>query len=132
MAKRKSETIEQYNARCAARMREWRKARPLEQKEREKAAARRWAKINAEKWKGMLGYKKKSLLKTKYGISLEKYHELLEACGHKCVICRRPFTKQNRDPHIDHCHKTGMIRGLLCTHCNTAEGKLRTPEIALR
>jgi hypothetical protein len=37
----------------------------------------------------------------------------------KCAICKRPF---DRTPHVDHSHKTGKIRGLLCFHCNSGLG----------
>lgn len=47
---------------------------------------------------------------------------MLEAQGGVCAICRRPS-----DPaplHVDHDHRTGAIRGLLCSPCNTAIGLL--------
>jgi hypothetical protein len=42
--------------------------------------------------------------------------------GH-CQICRKPW-KNARDQNLDHDHKTGQLRGLLCFLCNTGLGKL--------
>ncbi|WP_442942261.1 endonuclease VII domain-containing protein [Nonomuraea sp. NBC_00507] len=46
---------------------------------------------------------------------------MLEAQGGACAACRR-VTDQNL--HVDHCHTTGKVRGLLCVGCNTALGLL--------
>jgi hypothetical protein len=49
--------------------------------------------------------------------ALEARRELFKAQGGICDICKeRPAT------HLDHCHTTGKIRGLLCTQCNTGLG----------
>lgn len=72
----------------------------------------------------------KDKLRQKYGLTLERFEELLEATKGRCPICREPINR--RTAHIDHCHATGIVRGLLCQRCNQAEGFLRTPEIALR
>ncbi len=53
-----------------------------------------------------------------YGISYEDYNSMLEKQNYSCLICRsKPETL-----HVDHCHKTGKVRGLLCSTCNTALG----------
>lgn len=52
----------------------------------------------------------------KYGITIEKYEEMLEAQGGRCAICLcRPRT---RNLAVDHDHFTGQLRGLLCGRCN--------------
>jgi hypothetical protein len=62
------------------------------------------------------------LLRT-YGISHEKYDEMLAAQGGVCAICSQPErSARNRHLAVDHCHKTGKVRGLLCTNCNRALG----------
>jgi Recombination endonuclease VII len=58
-------------------------------------------------------------LKRKYGISIEEYTRLLHQQNHACAICERPF---DRTPHIDHCHLTHWVRGLLCLKCNMGLG----------
>ena len=75
-------------------------------------------------------------LKKNYGISLAVYDAMWDAQDGVCAICKRPETAVNpntgspRRLAVDHCHTTGMIRGLLCTNCNGAIGKLRD-DIAL-
>jgi hypothetical protein len=56
---------------------------------------------------------------SKYKISREKIIELLYK--EDCDLCGKYMKTKN----IDHCHKTGIVRGVLCTNCNTALGKLK-------
>ena len=55
--------------------------------------------------------------KTKSKVSLSK----LLLNDNMCAICRTPFSREVK-PRIDHCHKTGKIRKLLCHHCNLGLG----------
>ena len=70
-------------------------------------------------------------LRRKFGISLDQFNEMLAAQNGVCAICGEKETrlKKNYDEPgdlcVDHCHKTGKIRGLLCFKCNSAIGKLR-------
>jgi hypothetical protein len=51
-----------------------------------------------------------------YGLDRDGYDELLRLQGGKCAICRaRPTSKRLA---VDHDHKTGAVRGLLCSRCN--------------
>ena len=59
-------------------------------------------------------------LKYKYGLTPEDYDAKLIEQNGVCAICGKPPNK--RRLHIDHCHETGRIRGLLCTGCNTRLG----------
>lgn len=69
-------------------------------------------------------------LRTRYGISLEEARELLIKQNNKCQICGDDITLDNRFCHVDHCHKTGEIRGLLCSLCNIGLGSFKdNPEI---
>ncbi|WP_424216377.1 endonuclease domain-containing protein (plasmid) [Streptomyces sp. BI20] len=66
-----------------------------------------------------------------YGLGSGEYGELLAKQGGKCAICKQTRAK-NLD--VDHCHKTGLIRGLLCARCNRqllARGLRDDPWIAL-
>lgn len=65
--------------------------------------------------------------KYRYGITIEQYNEMLEQQQGLCAVCERPETRRdgwNRESTralgVDHSHKTGKVRGLLCGNCNTA------------
>ena len=68
----------------------------------------------------------------KYGVSKEFLIELYEKQQGKCKICcKEPETA--RGLHVDHCHSTGKVRGLLCHGCNVAIGSMKEdPEILLK
>lgn len=73
-----------------------------------------------------------------YGITLEQVLAMFDAAGDSCECCgicvARPLTgaKKAEVGHVDHCHSTGKVRGILCTNCNTGIGKLRDrPELAV-
>lgn len=64
-------------------------------------------------------------LKFHYDLSLRKYVEMLELQGHACAICKKqPKNIKNvrTKLHVDHCHETKKVRGLLCGPCNTQLG----------
>ncbi|MBU0615832.1 MAG: endonuclease VII domain-containing protein [Nanoarchaeota archaeon] len=64
----------------------------------------------------------KSRLKSRYGISFEEYDKMLENQRGLCSIC---FRKSKAKLHVDHCHKTDKVRGLLCGNCNRAIGLMK-------
>lgn len=57
-----------------------------------------------------------------YGITPEELDALIEKQGGRCVICSGPPNGPGTRLHIDHCHQTGRVRGLLCAKCNTMIG----------
>lgn len=68
-------------------------------------------------------------LKTKYGMTLEEYEARLKAQNGVCKICFKKETKRHQSGQIvrlqvDHDHKTGAVRALLCNRCNMTLGKL--------
>lgn len=68
-------------------------------------------------------------LKYRYGITIEDYNNKLIEQNGVCAICEKKETKFDprandfRRLSVDHNHKNGKIRGLLCTNCNTALGR---------
>ena len=64
-------------------------------------------------------------LKARYGISLEEYEAILATQGGKCAICNAQEPRGRGMFHVDHCHDTSNIRGLLCIDCNLGIGKLK-------
>lgn len=63
----------------------------------------------------------------RHGMSPEAFCALAESQGRKCLICKR-----ERQLHVDHCHETNRIRGLLCNQCNVGLGSFRDSPSLLR
>lgn len=73
-------------------------------------------------------------LKRRYNMTLEDYDALLIQQNGLCALCdkppkgKAPNGKRDARLYVDHCHKTGRIRGLLCYRCNSALGALGDTE----
>lgn len=63
------------------------------------------------------------ILRAKFGISLEDYDRLFKIQNYGCAICGG--LNSDRALAVDHNHKTGQVRGLLCSRCNAAIGFLQ-------
>lgn len=87
---------------------------------------REWLAKNPEYMSTYLaGYRKAKrwmLIEEKYGLTREQYESMERTQRFACAICLRPLTEVR--VHIDHCHETGLVRGLLCQRCNQAIGLL--------
>lgn len=71
-----------------------------------------------------------SKLRQSFGITLKEYNKILEEQNGLCAICERKCVS-GKKLAVDHCHKTGKIRGLLCNACNLGIGKLGDSEESL-
>ena len=75
-------------------------------------------------------------LRDSFGLSLDEYEKMLKTQNGKCAICNQPETHQRNGKlkalAVDHNHKSGAIRGLLCSDCNTGIGKLKDDPSILR
>ena len=69
-------------------------------------------------------------LKT-YGLTAERYAELVALFNGNCHICQRAPTGRSR-LHVDHDHASGRVRGLLCSQCNVSLGNFRDNPLILR
>jgi hypothetical protein len=72
----------------------------------------------------------KHLLRTKFGLTIEQYEEMLAAQGGVCAICKRPERSISKHGSVkvlavDHDHKTGAVRKLLCNECNKGLGSFQ-------
>lgn len=57
----------------------------------------------------------------KHGLTMDDFNNMILNQKNRCGICYKSFAKRS-EVKIDHNHTTGMVRGLLCNHCNTALG----------
>jgi hypothetical protein len=67
-----------------------------------------------------------------YGISLIDYENMFAYQNGKCKICKIDSSKLTKILVIDHCHKTGRVRGLLCDRCNVGLGSFKDDSMLLR
>lgn len=113
------------------------KNNPLPGRER----AKKFAQNNPEKlkkyqmtWKERHPEKRKLYTRNSriraYGIEPEIYYEMLEKQGQRCAICNAE--SKRRAMNIDHDHKTGKVRGLLCDGCNLSLGHLEKDEWVIK
>lgn len=72
-------------------------------------------------------YYRAYMLLRNVGMTLSDYDRLFEREGGRCAICGTTDSGQ-RDFHVDHCHDTGHVRGLLCGRCNIGLGYFRNDE----
>jgi len=59
-----------------------------------------------------------------YGLDHDAYTCLFVGCGYKCLICRCGVQPYTPTAHVDHCHVTGRVRGILCGKCNLILGSV--------
>lgn len=88
--------------------------------------SKEWREENREKHKD-------TELRSKYGISLLDHVTMFTKQGGKCAICGVCEQDAPRNTlFVDHCHKTGSVRGLLCHHCNSGLGHFKDdPDLLL-
>ena len=100
----------------------WRKNNP----DKERAKKEKWRKANMEKVNSYQKQKRKEnpeverekKYKKLYGITLHEYNKMYEEQKGKCSICGEFLEVL----YVDHDHKSGIVRGLLCNKCNTGIG----------
>jgi len=70
-------------------------------------------------------------LKNRYGLDLGDYDRMLAEQNGRCAICRTDDTGRHFRFHVDHCHNTGYVRGLLCHSCNVSLGHFKHDPVLL-
>ena len=69
---------------------------------------------------------------SRYHISAEEFLEMEKAQDYRCPICGQAYRWGDRGGHIDHDHRTGKIRGILCLCCNHGLGNFHDDPVLLR
>lgn len=83
-------------------------------------------KANPDATKAM---RRKVKLKRNYGITPEQHSQQVRSQGECCAICKRSLAGLSPQTiHVDHCHATGALRGVLCGPCNVGLGAFRDSE----
>ena len=90
-----------------------------------------WRKNNPEAHKIQ---SKRNHLKQRFGITLEDYEAKLKSQDNRCALCGDDLDEKNKpdSPHLDHCHKTNKIRGIVHQHCNHLLGCARDDKAILK
>ena len=98
------------------------------------AAKRRAEDTRLERVRGPAGkeWRRRNMLRHRYGMSPDEYSELLKKQGGHCALClATPDQDRTGQLHIDHDHVTGRVRGLLCHRHNHGLGMLGDSEEGL-
>lgn len=83
------------------------------------ASARRKARRHTQEYQ----YAAFNQLLRRYGMDVEGWARLFNEQGCRCACCNVDLsTLRDRDIHVDHCHKSGKVRGILCRACNNTVG----------
>lgn len=120
-----------YHSACKICEREMAKDWYQRNRESAKEKYRHWREKNPETIKR---YRKENRAKhyrqevmRKYGVDEHWFDEQMQRQGGACQCCKREFAwgDKQKSPHVDHCHKTSKVRGILCNRCNTVLGLCR-------
>ena len=87
----------------------WRKANP------ERTSKGRWTRA----------------IRSSFGLSPDQYESLKAKQNDQCAICGAHQSTLSCRLAVDHCHSTGLLRGLLCRKCNLAIGKFNDNPVLL-
>lgn len=98
-------------------------------KAKQQAASAKWIKNNPRQ---RTRYSWATNMRTKYGLEPEDVARMLEAQDRRCAIHGGARFRDDEEFCIDHSHKTGKVRGVLCHDCNVAIGRFRENSAALR
>ena len=66
--------------------------------------------------------RRKESIKALYGLTYDEFEAMLESQQHMCYICKKALELKTAGYAVDHCHKSGKVRKILCMGCNTLLG----------
>lgn len=94
---------------------------------------RRCADYNKRNREGLALKQRAVVLRKTYGITVEDYDRMFAEQGGVCALCRRPEPDRRRKYlSVDHCHRNGNVRALLCSRCNKGLGHFLDDPVLLR
>lgn len=125
---RTKEMQRESRKRCRDRVRASNRASYRRHKEARTEYSRKMYNTNPDVKKSKKDGDRKWRLKTKYGLTVEQFDEMLLSQKGHCALCAKPMSK----PIIEHCHKTGIIRGLVHQQCNAMIGMAQDDPEVLR
>lgn len=97
--------------------------------ERTKENHARW---RAENREHLREFNRNQYYRLKYGMTIQERDQMLADQGGRCKICRTD-TAGAKGWHVDHCHASKKVRGILCQQCNHALGNAKDkPEVLRR
>lgn len=132
-----------HQSRCKECDKKWHAERYLRDKEKIRVQTKKWRSSNKERidkksseWKAanpekVKKYQRASNLRKNFGVEISEYDSMFLSQNGKCAICGKNEefihhrTGKPAMLAVDHCHKTGKVRGLLCKLCNTALGHFK-------
>lgn len=91
---------------------------------------RKWRRSNPERARELHRKSERKRKLKRYGLTELQYNDMLAKQNNLCAICFCE-NKTTRDWHVDHCHTTGKVRGILCHHCNLLLGNARDNQMIL-
>ena len=115
---KQKDSFDGLNWNCKDCVKKYHKEWYRENKERQKKNAKRYRKENPD-----ANYTHH--IKNTYGISKKYYNKMFKDQKGACAICGTHQSELTKRLFVDHCHKEGEVRGLLCHRCNSAIGLLR-------
>ena len=116
--RKKRKNNKEYNVREVERVRQWRIENREKYLEDKRAYKKKYNLTENGKMK-----RRQHGLKHLYGITLDDYDRMLVEQNNCCAICKSP-EPGHLHFSVDHDHKTGKLRGLLCNNCNRGLGML--------
>lgn len=99
-----------------------------------KAIVNRWRRTHPDEFTFQ---RRRRELRQKYGLTPQQYEDMLHKQGGLCACCGKPPGHAQTKPSVrylavDHCHRTGRVRGLLCVPCNLIIGNACEDDAVLR
>lgn len=128
-----------WNKKNSAHVKEYREKTKEQRNERRRIKYMNDKKFREERLRKQVEYNAKNPITRKagrlkkYGLSLDDFNNMLEKQNYQCAICGySDFSDKNYFPLVDHCHRTGKVRGILCANCNHSLGKMNDDPSRLR